>query len=142
MREAGAGRPQRLGFAGVPLGAVRLQLEDRVVDDAHWFVPFAPVAAVDLQVRDGSDNEIGLVVERRAFVDVRACEASGREDSGACVEVWLGPRRVRGRAERFNQRWAAWLPPGDYRVTVDRNGEVREHPLPVATRDVTLRLRP
>lgn len=136
------GKANRLGFAHVPLGACELQLADRVVDGVHWFVPFEPQAPVMLHANDGIDNEIALTVQRRAFVDIRGCTGSGREDATACVEVWLGERRVRGRAEPAPQRWAAWLPPGIYRVVIDRNGVRKEHALQVALRDVSLRLRP
>lgn len=132
----------RYGFVHVPLGAAELRLEDRVVDGQLEFLPFAPQGPVALQVQDGIDNTIALTVQRRAFVDVRACNGSGREDGTACVAVWSGHRRVRGREQRFAQRWAAWLPPGDYSVVVDRNGVEQEHPLVVAAQDVTLRLRP
>lgn len=132
----------RHGFDHVPLGAAELRLEDRVIDGQLLFLPFTPQGPVALQVQDGVDNAIALTVQRRAFVDVRACTATGREDGTACVAMWRGDRRVRGREERFAQRWAAWLPPGDYRVVVDRNGVEQEHPFVVAERDITLRLRP
>jgi hypothetical protein len=132
----------KLAFQHVPLGAAAWRLEDRVVDGQLVFLPFAPREPVVLHVDDGGANTIELTVQRRAFADVRACDATGREDGTACVTVWHRGQRVRGRDEPFAQRWAAWLPPGGYRVVVDRNGVEQEHQLVVGSRDVTLRLRP
>ncbi|HEX6812069.1 MAG TPA: carboxypeptidase-like regulatory domain-containing protein [Planctomycetota bacterium] len=131
-----------LAFLRVPLGPAELRLADGEVDGALSFLPFEPLPPVALNVQRDPLQAIRLVVQRRAFVDVRACHASGREDGNACVVVFRGDRRVRGRDERLTQRWAAWLPAGDYRAEIDRGGTVREYPFSVGTRDVTLRLRP
>ncbi|MFY9343638.1 MAG: carboxypeptidase-like regulatory domain-containing protein [Planctomycetota bacterium] len=135
-------RTPKLRFPHVPLGAGELRLEDRLLDGVHTFLPFEPLPPVALLVQAGQPNALELAVQRRPLVDLRACDASGREDGNACIAVFLGERRVRGRDEVFAQRFAAWLPPGDYRVVVDRNGALREHPLAVARTDVTVRYRP
>ncbi len=143
LGKAGAGGSfARLVFGQVPPGAAELRLEDRLVDGMHVFLPFEPMPKATLTAIDGATNSIDLTVQRRAFLDVRACDASGREDGTACVEVFLGEQRVRGRAQTFSQRWAAWLPAGDYRIVIDRNGVVREHTVKVAGADQALRLRP
>ena len=79
---------------------------------------------------------------RRAMVDLRACEANGREQFDAKISVFAGDQQVRSHKVRGSQRFLSFVPPGDYRVVIDRKGTVREHSLVVARQDVRLRLRP
>ncbi len=151
LRAAGMERPCMLGangkrgqpivYTSVPLGAATLGFEDREADGVRTFLPFAPQAALDVVV--GTEGAVvPLTVQRRAFVDLRACEASGREDFAACILVFAGTVRVRGRDDPAAQRWAGWLPPGEYRVAIERAGVTRERIVTVGETDLTLRLRP
>lgn len=130
------------GYFGVPLGPATIVCEDRHEPGLVTFLPFEPESPLQFEVLDRDAQEVTLAVRPRPFVDLRACDATGREDFAACIEVWLGDRRVRGREERQGQRWAGWLPGGSYRVRIDRRGLVSERHLAVGDRDLTLRLRP
>jgi hypothetical protein len=138
--ERGARVP--IGYAGVPIGRAVLRLQDREQGGEHVFLPFDPLPERHCEVRPGQPAPLVLDVVPRAFVDLRACEASGREDFTARLQVFAGQRAVCRQPEDKAYRWAAHLPPGDYRVTVERPGHFREHALCVDRADVTLRLRP
>jgi len=90
----------------------------------------------------GSDNVLEPRVQHRALVDLRACEAGGREQFSATIEVFAGEQRVRSHEVNGCQRFRSHLPPGDYRVQIDRGGVLREHALVVGRDDIHLRLRP
>lgn len=132
----------KLGYRSVPFGSWTLVLDDRQTADEVVFLPFDPLPAVAVAVVEGVTNRVRLQVVPRALLDVRGCDRVGREDFTACVSVFAGPRRVRSRPEAQAQRWSAFVPPGEYRVVVDRNGDVREQYVQVARRDVALRCRP
>lgn len=133
---------QSQGYVGVPLGPATIACEDRYEPGLVTFLPFEPEPPLAFEVLDRDAQEVALTVRPRPFVDLRVCDASGREDFAACIELWLGDRRVRGRDERQGQRWAGWLPGGSYRLRIDRRGQVSERHLAVGDRDITLRLRP
>ena len=76
------------------------------------------------------------------MVDLRACETRGREQFGATIEVFAGEQKVRSHPVLGCQRFLSHLPPGDYRIVIDRGGQIREHSLLVPRQDVRLRLRP
>jgi hypothetical protein len=92
-------------------------------------LPFDPIAPVTIDVALGCANEVAVDVVPRAFVELRACDASGMEMSTALLTVWVDGRRARNRDAKTSQRWLGWLPPGIHRVVVDRNGASREHVL-------------
>jgi hypothetical protein len=131
-----------IAYEGVAIADAEVDFVDRVLDDEHIFLPFVPRGPLRIAVVGNGRDKLAVQVERRPFVDLRACLASGREDGSATIQLLLDDRPVRGRRERFAQRWSGWLPPGDYRVVVKRGKAVRETALNVATRDITLRLRP
>jgi hypothetical protein len=56
--------------------------------------------------------------------------------------MWAAQRRVRNTTETLTSRWIGRLPPGDYRVVIDREGVRSEHPLRVGRADVQERYRP
>lgn len=138
--ERGARAP--IGYAGVPIGRAVLRLQDREQGGEHVFLPFDPLPDQRCDVQLGLPASLVFDVVPRAFVDLRACEASGREDFTARLQVFAGQRAVCRQPDDKAYRWAAHLPPGDYRVTVERPGHFREHALRVDRADVTLRLRP
>jgi len=135
-------QPHRIGFVGVPPGRVELTLADRSDAIGIDYLPFDPVAAVSGVADADGGPPLHVDVLPRAAVDLRGCEASGREDPAAHVRVFAGEREVRGRPRQPQQRWLGWLPPGDYRVVVERSAGAREHALRVDRADVQQRLRP
>jgi hypothetical protein len=68
--------------------------------------------------------------------------AVGREDVNARIRVFAGDLLVRSYLDEGSQRWSAHLPPGDYRVAVDRKGRVTEDYVRVDRANVQRRLRP
>lgn len=136
-----AGRP-RIGWKHVPLGAARL--DDRgetEAGDEVEFLPFDPLEARTFDVQPG-DNRIEVTVEPRAFVTFVACERGGREDTRARIRVFAGGRRVRPACSPDQSRWQAFLPPGEYRVAIDRVDGTTESVVFVQRDSITLRLRP
>lgn len=130
------------GFADVLPGRATLHGEDQVRAGEVWFLAFDPIEDQFADVVLGQDNLLRCQVQRRASVDLRACEANGREQFDATIQVFAGELRVRSLAVKGQQRFLSFLPPGGYRVVVDRAGKPREHTLVVARQDVQLRLRP
>ncbi len=139
---AGATKTAVAGYTSVPLGRGDLMLEDRDLDGAVQFLPFDPVASTCIDVVDGDHNEVTLHVEPRALVDLRGCERGGREDLTARIQVFAGDRRVRAFDQQQSHRWQSFLPPGDYRIVVDRQGRIREEFLRVDRTNLQRRLRP
>lgn len=131
-----------LRYVGVPPGPATLACADRLVDGAWHYLPFDPMPERTIDARPLADAVFDLDVEPRALVDLRGCERGGREQFDAEVAVFAGDRPVASLATGHASRWQAYLPPGDYRVTVDRQGVVREHAIVVARADLRLRLRP
>jgi hypothetical protein len=136
------GPPTQAGYVGVPPGRARLVVEDRVADAGIEFLPFDPRTPIEFDVELGRDNEVVIDVLPRAMVDLRACSEGGREDPTARVSVFACDRFVFGGEQAPGQRWSGWLPPGNYRVIVDRGGDVREHALHVDRAAITMRYRP
>jgi hypothetical protein len=132
---------RNVGYRSLPPGNATLSCADDVIDGELSFLPFDPPPPVSTRVEAGR-NDIVLEVERRAVVDLRACERSGREQLGASITVFQGDRKVRSLDCDTERRFRSFLPPGEYRVAVDRNGLLREHALLVARQDIVLRLRP
>ena len=135
-------RHRRFGFANVLPGLVTLHCADRLVEDELQYLAFEPIEPQSFAVVLGRENQIELQVEPRAMVDLRACETGGREQFGATIEVFAGEQKVRSHPVLGCQRFLSHLPPGDYRIVIDRGGQIREHSLLVARQDVRLRLRP
>ncbi|HEX5050357.1 MAG TPA: carboxypeptidase-like regulatory domain-containing protein [Planctomycetota bacterium] len=135
-------RPAVPGYVSVPPERAELLLSDRELDGATLFLPFEPVAGTCIDVVAGATNRLALEVVPRAFVDLRACERSGREDPFARIEVFAGEQRVRSIGSTDSQRWQSYLPPGDYRAVVDRRGRSTESWVRVDRADVQRRLRP
>ena len=129
-------------YCAVPPGKATLCFEDRIDGDELVPLPFEPVAPVTIDVAAGRVNEVTVDFEPRAFVDLRGCEASGREMWNAVLTVWVDGRRVRNRDAVTSQRWLGWLPRGVHRVVIDRNGTRREHTLRVDRTNVRERYRP
>jgi hypothetical protein len=134
-------RARPVGYRAVPLGPALLQWEDRFDSGARTFLPFEPLPALDLVVA-AEGNAVPLVVQRRPWVDLRACDRTGREDCFARIMVFAGNERVRGRDEEAPQRWSGWLPPGDYRAVIERTAGQTERLIAVGRDDLALRLRP
>lgn len=130
------------GFQKHPPGNAAIISEDRVLKGELQFLAFDPIPEQFVRVLLDQPNELKLTVTRRALVDLRACESGGREQFGASIEVFAGDRKVRSLSAKFCQRFRSYLPPGDYRVVIDRDGKRSESKLKVARRDIRLRLRP
>lgn len=131
-----------LRYSSVPPGSATLACVDRLVDGAWHYLPFDPTPARTIDVRPLASEVIDLEVDQRAFVDLRGCERSGREQLDAAVTVFAADHPAASMETRYPNRWQAYLPPGDYRVAVDRRGVVREHWITVARGGQYLRLRP
>ena len=129
-------------YSAVPPGKATLCFQDRIDGDELVPLPFDPIAPVTIDVALGCANEVAVDVVPRAFVELRACDASGMEMSTALLTVWVDGRRARNRDAKTSQRWLGWLPPGIHRVVVDRNGASREHVLRVDRVLVSERYRP
>lgn len=130
------------GYEKVPLGRATLAVQDRIVDGEHRFLAFDPIPEQYVEVLDGHDSVLRIRVAMRASVYLRACETGGREQLGATIEVFRGDRKVHSGDAGGCQRFRSYLPPGDYRVVIDRGGKIREHALHVGRRNINLRLRP
>ena len=139
---SGTYRGRVFGYQNHPPGNASIVSEDRVVAGELRFLAFDPVPEQFVHALLHQPNELTLEVTRRAFVDLRACESSGREQSSASIEVFAGEQKVCSLPVRFCQRFRSYLPPGDYRIVVDRGGERTEQALVVARKDIRLRLRP
>lgn len=130
------------GFQNHPPGNAVIVAKDRIVDGESQFLAFDPLPDQFVQALLDQPNELTLTVTRRALVDLRACESGGREQFSASIEVFAGEQKVRSLPTKFWQRFRSYLPPGDYRVVIDRGGARSERKLKVARRDIRLRLRP
>ncbi|MEO6595124.1 MAG: hypothetical protein ABIP94_10270, partial [Planctomycetota bacterium] len=130
------------GYVSVPPGPARVLLEDREVDGQLTFQPFDAQPARQIEVAAGNCNQVAIFVEPRAQVELRAVDSVGREDLHAVVEVRRGARVVAPLHKERPSLWHAFLPPGEYRVRIDRNGESTEESLVVARANVQRRLRP
>ena len=139
---SGTYRGRVFGYQNHPPGNASIVSEDRVVAGELRFLAFDPVPEQFVHALLHQPNELTLEVTRRAFVDLRACESSGREQSSASIEVFAGEQKVCSLPVRFCQRFRSYLPPGDYRIVIDRGGERTEQALVVARKDIRLRLRP
>jgi hypothetical protein len=131
----------KLALAGVPLGDGVVQWSDQEVDGALVFLPFEPPPPCHVQVRDDDRNELLVVVEPRALVELVGCESSGRELTRGTVRVFAGARAVRSLSTPRATRWRSFLPPGQYRVCIDHDAGTSERFVSVQRRDVHLRLR-
>ena len=136
------GRFTVFAYDAVPPGKATLCFQDRIEGDELVLLPFEPIEPVTIDVAIGSANEVAVDVVPRACVDLRGCEASGMEMAGAVLTVWVDGRRARNRDAKTSQRWLGWLPRGEHRVVIDRNGTCREHVLRVDRPVVRERYRP
>lgn len=141
-RNYGTVRWREFAYTGVPPGQFTLRSRDEVVDEQWRFLAYDLIDDVTAVAQLGRDNKVALHVEKRALVDLRACEKGGREDFRASIEVFAGERRVHTHEVRGCQRFRSFLPPGMYRVVIDRGGVFKEHTIEVARKDLRLRLRP
>jgi len=133
---------ERAGYFGVPPGEVTVVAEDQLIDREWRYLGFDAVGEHVVHAAAAAPNTLELSVIPRARVDLRACHKSGREQLSASIEVFAGEHRVHNGADGGCQRFFSYLPPGDYRIVVDRGGDKREHALRVDRRDIRLRLRP
>lgn len=117
------GRPS---YCGVPVGTVTLHFDDVRTADSVRFLPFAPLPPRDVAVAAGGETIVELQVEPRVVVELRATEASGRENPMAAIEVFDGGRTVAPEGQPQRSRWTAHLPPGLYRVVITDAQGVRE----------------
>lgn len=129
------------GFAPVAAGRATLVGRDRERDGAWWYLPFDPLPDRAIDVVVGDQNVVDLRCERRALVRLRAVDIVGREEPGARISVFAGDRAVHSAEERPS-RFRSPLPPGDYRVVVERPGGRREQGLAVGRTDLDLKVRP
>ena len=141
-RKFGTVRSVDFAYTGVPPGRFTLRSEDRIVDDEWHYLAYDPIEDVTGVAQFGQDNTVALQVHKRAMVDLRACEKSGREDFRASIEVFDGARKVHTHEVRGCQRFRSYLPPGTYRVVIDRGGVIRQQTVEVGRKDLRLRLRP
>jgi len=131
----------RLAYPNVPLGTGTLRADDRVDHGALVFLPFDPIVARGVAVTTG-ENCVVLTVEPRAFVELLACSRSGMQDVRARVRVFAGQQPVQPICTPEQSRWQAFLPPGEYRVVVQRGAETTETVLTVQRDAIVMRLRP
>jgi hypothetical protein len=129
------------GFAPVQAGRATLVCRDRDRDGAWHYLPFDPLPDRTIDVVTGDRNTVDLSIERRAIVRLRAVDIVGREEPGADITVFAGDRAVHS-AEGRSSRFRSPLPPGDYRVVVERRSGRREQGLAVGRADLDLKLRP
>jgi len=139
---ADAGRvPRLIGWQSVPPGPAEVVFADRRKNGEVEFLPFDELPLRRHEVVLGTRNEIVVDVVPRALVDLRACDATGREDPAARLVVHDGSDIVSGQTSA-SQRWVSAMPPGDYRVVVTHRTREREHLLRVGRRDLAVRYRP
>ncbi|HEX5052962.1 MAG TPA: hypothetical protein VFZ65_14400, partial [Planctomycetota bacterium] len=130
------------GYVSVPAGPAEVLLEDREVEGQCVFQPFDVQSPHAIDVVIGDHNAVEIYVEPRAQVDVRAVDVGGGEDVDARVSVSWGARSVASVDNTRPWRWYSFLPPGEYRIVVERNGVQKEQLLHVARENLQLRLRP
>ncbi|MCU0867327.1 MAG: hypothetical protein MUC36_26385 [Planctomycetes bacterium] len=140
VKDAPAGAKQ--GFLGVPPGPVELVVDDPEQDGEVTFLGVDVPVGLRLQLAPQAREVLTVDVVRRARVELVAASTSGREDTTAKLSLFAGPRRVRAPEAGRGSQWSGWLPPGDYRIVIERGSAWREHDLVVGRSDVRLRLRP
>lgn len=145
LRLARSGRAvgEQYGWGSVALGPAELRFADERRDGEHVLLPFDPPAGGSLacEVQPGDENLVVLRAARRAQVRLVAVDEVGREVPSSQIQVFLGSDPVRSQAAR-KTRWEGCLPPGDYRVVIERSSGRREQGLAVGRQDIDLRLRP
>ena len=132
----------KVGYLGVPAGPAELMAVDPEVDGAVTFAGVEVPSGIVLEVRPGAREILTVDVRRRANVELVAASATGREDETARLSLFVGSKRVLPPVPERSSRWQGWLPPGDYRVVIERGNVRREHDFVVLRADVRLRLRP
>jgi hypothetical protein len=137
----GSGHSAEPGYRSVPLGPARLTCSDRQHGEEVAFLPFDPLPERTIDVFAGRRTDVRLFVERRAAVELLACDRSGFLDRSAKVVVYAGERRVQPYADSPAGGFRAHLPPGQYRVVIDGRDGVHERLVTVARADLRLRLR-
>jgi hypothetical protein len=137
----GSGHSAEPGYRSVPLGPARLTCDDRQHVEEVAFLPFDPLPERTIDVLAGRRTDVRLFVERRAAVELLACDRSGFLDRSSKVVVFAGERRVRPYADSPAGGFRAHLPPGQYRVVIDGRDGAHERLVTVARADLRLRLR-
>lgn len=129
------------GYENVPIGPATLQAQDRVQDGALVHLPFDPIESVAIEVAPGR-RDVVVPVQPRAFVTLIACGRGGGEDSRGRIKVFRGDTLVQPACSPQQARWQAFLPPGEYRVVIDRENGPTEDRLFVDRASMVVRLQP
>ncbi len=130
-----------LGYPCVPYGRAVLESGDRTIDGALSTVPFDPIDEVELRVGPGTERVV-VPVTPRAFVDIVACSSSGMQDTRAHIRVLRDETVMQPACSPNQSRWQSFLPPGEYRVLIERESGETENRIFVQRDTISLRLRP